>query len=190
MVLNNQTAILKVVENVVYFTTKVQTDITEGIVSRTFETELHTVPVGLVMTVHPQISDNDQIIINARPTISRISKFVPDPHPDLTNIVSEIPQIEVREMESILTIDDGEIGVIGGLMSNTTDNVTEGTPGLSKLPFLDNVFGYKKKLTNKTELVVFLRPRVINSASLNGDLKDFHPYLNNEPFEFEIPEIR
>lgn len=192
MVLNNQTAVLKVVRNEVYFTTSAQTDTTEGVATTTFETELHTVPVGLVMNVTPQISTNDEVIINARPTISRKVAAVPDPHPALAaaNVESLIPVIEVREMESILKINNGDIGVIGGLMQDTIDNSTQGTPGLSRVPYLDNLFSYKNKFTRKTELVIFLRPKVIKTASINNDLKDFNDYLKNEPVEFEIPEFK
>ena len=192
MVLNNQSAILKVVKNEVYFTTSAQTDTTQGVATTTFETELHTVPVGLVMNVTPQISSEGMVIINARPTISRNVGSVPDPHPGLADagVESLIPVIEVREMESILKIYSGDIGVIGGLMQDVTDNTTQGTPGLSRIPYLDNLFSYKDKKIRKTELVIFLRPRVIKTASLQTELKDFNEFLQHKPVEIGIPEFR
>lgn len=193
MVLNNQAAVLKVVRNDVYFTTSATTETTDtGPPVTTFETELHTVPVGLVMNVIPQISDNNEVIINARPSISRKVAEALDPHPDLAanNIENRIPVIEVREMESILKINDGDIGIIGGLMQDSVDNETEGTPGLSRVPYLDNIFSYKSKENKKTELVVFLRPRIIKKASIVTELNDFSGYLENKPYEFELPEIK
>lgn len=192
MMLNNQSAVLKVVKNEVYFTTSAQTDTTQGVATTTFETELHTVPVGLVMNVTPQISSAGMVIINARPTISRNVGSVPDPHPGLADagVESLIPVIEVREMESVLKIHSGDIGVIGGLMQDVTDNVTQGTPGLSRIPYLDNLFSYKNKKTRKTELVVFLRPRVIKTASIQSELQDFNEYLKNNPVKFDLPEFR
>lgn len=191
MVLNNQTAILKVVDNYVYFTTTAQqSQSVQGNTLSTIETELHTVPVGLVMSVTPQIGQNDQVIINARPTISRVADEVQDPNPLLTEVPSLIPVIQVREMESVLKVSSGDVGVIGGLMENSVNNETQGTPGLSRIPYLDNLFGFKIKKTRKTELVVFLRPRVIKTASIGGELRDFNTYLKNEPVQFNIPEFK
>ncbi len=190
MVLNNQTAVLKVVTNSVYFTTTVETDTTQGVVTQTIETQLHTVPIGLVMNVTPQISSNGMVIINARPSISRQVGSVDDPNPSLTNIKSKIPVIQVQEMESILKIHDGDIGVIGGLMQDTVENKTTGTPGLSRIPYFDNLFSHKSKTNKKTELVVFLRPRIIKTASIANDLRDFDQYLHNDPVEFKVPELK
>jgi general secretion pathway protein D len=196
MVLNNQTAVLKVVNNIPYFTTKAEVSAGAlGAPVKAFTTELHTVPVGLVMNVTPQISDNNTVIINARPTVSRQNGFILDPNPDLLGsngsegVESKIPQIEVREMESILKVNNGDIGVIGGLMQNSVENSTEGTPGLNRVDYLDNLFSFKKRGSKKTELVVFLRPRVIKTASTNGELKDFNTYLENQPVKFDVPEL-
>lgn len=92
MALNNQSAILKVVDNVVYFTVEQETNTTQGVVTNVFETNVHTVPVGIVMSITPQINENDSVILNVRPTISRISRFVNDPNPVLT-VSNPIPEI-------------------------------------------------------------------------------------------------
>ena len=93
MVLNNQTALLKVVDNQVYFTVDVQTTTNQTTTDRVFQTNIHTVPVGLVMSVTPQINDNGAVMMNVRPTISRITSFVNDPNPDLkqAGVTSPIP---------------------------------------------------------------------------------------------------
>ena len=93
-------------------------------------------------------------------------------------------------MESILKVDNGNIGVIGGLMQDSVENSTEGTPGLSRVSYLDNLFGFKKRANKKTELVVFLRPRVIKTLSTEGEIKDFNTYLENQPVNFPVPEFK
>ena len=180
MVLNNQTALLKVVDNRVYFTTTVETDTTQGVSVTTFETEVHTVPVGFVMSVTPQISRNRSVIINARPTISRIIRFVADPNPALAVVGTEnlIPEIQVREIESILKIQDGDIGIIGGLMQDDVDESTSGVPFLDRIPYLGNLFSFKDNDYKKTELVIFIRPQIIDSASLDSDLRRFKKFLS------------
>ena len=100
MVLNNQTALLKVVDNEVYFTINAQSTQNQIDTLTVFDTTPHTVPVGFVMSVTPGIFENDTIILNVRPTISRIARFVNDPNPELAreNVTSPIPVIETREI--------------------------------------------------------------------------------------------
>ncbi|MEE8263809.1 MAG: secretin N-terminal domain-containing protein [Gammaproteobacteria bacterium] len=183
MVLNNQTALLKVVENVVYFTVE-QDTVTpvQGGATQASTSTVHTVPVGFVMTVTPQISKNDAVTLIVRPTISRITSFVDDPNPALvvggTRIENQVPQIAVREMESVLKVNSGDIAVLGGLMTDITDDLTTSVPFLSKLPLVGELFFTSvTKDYRKTELVIFLRPVVVHNASLAGDLADYRPFL-------------
>ncbi|MGI9294653.1 MAG: type II secretion system protein GspD, partial [Pseudomonadales bacterium] len=161
--------------------TTVETDTTEGVAITTFETEVHTVPVGFVMSVTPQISDEETITINARPTISRILGFVEDPNPALADAgtTNLIPEIQVREIESVLKLQNGRTGIIGGLMQNSSVKSSQGLPGLSKIPLLGHLFSYKKNDVDKTELVIFIRPVVVKDPSIEKDLKDYQRYLSS-----------
>ncbi|HEY6821830.1 MAG TPA: secretin N-terminal domain-containing protein, partial [Burkholderiales bacterium] len=82
-VLNNQTAVLKVVDNLVYFTIQAQTTTSQTTALTTFTTTVNSVPVGFIMSVVPQISDSDSVVLNLRPTISRQIGNVADPNPSL-----------------------------------------------------------------------------------------------------------
>ena len=181
MALNNQTALLKVVDEKVYFTTSLE--ITEGTATtqgrRTYTSEIHTVPVGLVMSVTSQITDDDRVTINVRPTISRITGYVIDPAQRLagSGFDNLIPEIQIREMESLLKIDSSQIAVLGGLMQNKTTKSSAGVPLLSSLPWIGHLFSYKDEELTKTELVIFLRPTVMRNASLSAELKDFRGFL-------------
>jgi MSHA biogenesis protein MshL len=176
MALNNQTAILKVVDNLVYFTiveTAVAGNTTTNNSVATTSTP-HTVPVGVVMSVTPQIADNGQVTLIVRPTISRQSGEVEDP----ANKGSFIPEIQVREMESVLEVGSGHTVVLGGLMQDTVQKDTQGVPVLSKLPYIGKIFESNNDKTTKSELVIFLRPTVITHASLESDeLRSFKQYL-------------
>lgn len=187
MVLNNQTAVLKVVDNEVYFTIKADTVVAgqTGAQNTTFTTTPHTVPIGLVMSVTPQINENGAIIMNVRPTITR--KFGPgiqDPNPDLAKnkVVSLIPQIQTREMESLLRVNSGQTAVLGGLMTDDIRATTQGVPWLQDIFPFGELFKQRDDNYVKKELVVFLRPTVIKNASLNGDFKPYKPFLN-PPFD-------
>lgn len=180
MVLNNQTAVLKVVDNLVYFTVQAQQSqaAVGGSVLSTITTTPNTVPVGVVMSVTPQINDTGKVNVNVRPTISRVLSFVRDPNPQLLAIPSQIPQIQVREMESILQIDSGNTAVLGGLMQDEIVRNTDKVPGLSDVPVIGKVFTGKNDASQKTELVIFLRPTVISNASLESDeLQSYKQYL-------------
>ncbi len=181
MVLNNQTAVLKVVDNLVYFTVQAQQSqgtIVGGLPVVTVTTTPNTVPVGVVMSVTPQINDTGKVNVNVRPTISRVLSFVRDPNPQLLAIPSQIPQIQVREMESILQIDSGNTAVLGGLMQDEIQRNSDKVPGLSDVPGVGKVFTGKNDATQKTELVIFLRPTVVPNASLESDeLQSYKQYL-------------
>lgn len=186
MVLNNQTAILKVVDNLVYFTVQAQQSqgaVGGGILS-TVTTTPNTVPVGVVMSVTPQINETSTVNINVRPTISRVLSFVRDPNPQLNGaggaleIPSLIPQIQVREMESILQINSGNTAILGGLMQDEIQRNSDRVPGLSNIPGVGKVFTGRDDANRKTELVIFLRPTVVTNASLESDeLQSYKQYL-------------
>ncbi|MES2935785.1 MAG: pilus (MSHA type) biogenesis protein MshL [Pseudomonadota bacterium] len=189
-VLNNQTALLKVVDNKIYFTVTATTTAGSLGVPATsvYTSELHTVPVGFVMSVTPQIADSDEVSISVRPTISRIVGYVQDPNPALAaaSVVSSVPVIQTREMESILRVQSGQVAVMGGLMQDTINNLKDAVPVLGKLPGIGNALGYRNETTNKSELVIFMRPIVVKEASLNGDYKDYRSFLpDNAPLNVE-----
>lgn len=193
MVLNNQTALLKVVEELVYFTVDVtNTDSTLNAQGRTFvETEVHSVPVGLVMAVTPQISANQEVTLTVRPTISQKIGDAVDPGPrlvtqlnggDVGDITNLVPVIRTREMESVLKLVNGQVGVLGGLMQDELNTGNREVPGLARLPLLGDLFFDANEVANrKTELVIFLRPVVVEEPSLERDLKEYRQYLGAAP---------
>lgn len=196
MVLNNQTAVLKVVDNLVYFT--IQSQVSQGVGQgstnlQSVTTTPNTVPVGVVMSVTPQINDNGAVNINIRPTISRVLRYVEDPNPQLmvgtTRIISEIPQIQVREFESMLRINSGNTAVLGGLMQDNIQQATDKVPGISKVPLVGKLFTARSNFNVKTELVIFLRPVVIQNASLESEeLSGYKQYLPAQQLQRLIDE--
>ncbi len=186
MVLNNQTAILKVVENIVYF--EVDAELTPSTVAggepvTSIDTTAQTVPVGIVMAVTPQISAGGEVVLNVRPTISSVARFVNDPNPEIRvgsdGQANPVPQIQIREMESILRLQDGQIGVLGGLMQNRRADDDKGLPGLKKLPLIGVLFKERTINDQKTELVIFLQPLIVNTPSIETDLDLYKRYLRD-----------
>jgi MSHA biogenesis protein MshL len=192
-VLNNQTAMLKVVDNNVFFTIKVTPAVlnSSGTVTApaTYESSLQTVPVGFVMSVTPQIADSDEVTLNVRPTITRIVGYVQDPNPALAagNVISRVPVIQARELESVMKVNSGQVAVMGGLMQDSVDNNKDGVPLLSALPVVGNLFSYRNENAVKTELVIFMRPVVVKDASMNGDYRDYRYLLPDTAAGPEAP---
>lgn len=185
-VLNNQSAVLKVVDNEVYFSIKAESNQNANTTVTTFTTTAFTVPVGFVMNVTPQISENDTVLLNLRPSVSRVIGAVKDPNPALAAlnppIESTIPVIRTRELESVLRVEDGNIAVMGGLMEDLLANADNGIPGLSRAAGVGALFTQRNDSTQKTELVVFLRPIIVREASLNGDFAGLRDLLPNQDF--------
>ncbi len=183
-VLNNQTALLKVVDNIVYFEVKADTTTTANVGTTTaFTTTPRSVSVGLVMSVTPQISDNDNIVLNVRPTISRVTALARDPNPSIpASIPNNVPQIQTRELESVLRVSNGDIAVLGGLMEDRIDYKTGRVPILGAIPAFGEALTSRDNAVQKTELVIFLRPIVIRDPSLDGDYRGYRDRLPSSDY--------
>jgi len=183
---SNQTALLKVVENVVYFTISANTTQNQTGALTTFTTTPNVVPVGIIFAVTPQISENDTVLLNVKPTISRVNSFVNDPNPVLAAvnppIVSRIPQILTREMESVIKLTSGQIAVMGGLIQDSLIDNADTVPGVNRIPFFGDLFSNKNIQNSKSELVIFLRPIVVRDPSVEGDYRGYRVFLPGEDF--------
>ena len=190
MAINNQTALLKVVDNVVYFNIEAETTTSANVAAiTTFTSTAKTVPVGLVMSVLPQVTESGTVNLTVRPTISRVNRFVRDPNPSLqldaagnplpNPIENLIPEIQVREMESVLQAGSGQTIILGGLMQDDVRRDRDTVPGLGRLPSpAGDAFSFRDEAVSKTELVIFLKPTVISNPSLDSDeLKFFQRFL-------------
>jgi general secretion pathway protein D len=184
-VLNNQTALLKVVDNLVYFTVTANTVAAANSPSvTTYNTTVNSVPVGFIMSVTPQIGENDSVLVNIRPTISRQTGVATDPNPSLANpcgtpvpesgcniapITNDIPVIQTREMESLMRLQSGQTAVLGGLMQDAVSDTQDTIPGANQVPVVGSTLSQVRKRNTKTELVIFLRSTVIRDDSIDGD---------------------
>ncbi|MEO8343779.1 MAG: pilus (MSHA type) biogenesis protein MshL [Gallionella sp.] len=183
-VMNNQTAMLRVVNNNVYFivnSTVTPNTVAGGAPIVAYTTTVNTVPIGFTMSVTPQINDSGTILLNIRPSITRLLTPAPDPTPGLA-FQNSIPQTSTREMESVLKIQDNQIAVLGGLMEDEINKNTNEIPLLGRIPLFGNLFQNRDDKTTKTELVIFLRPTVIKNASVNADFSEFRNNLPDQDF--------
>lgn len=174
--INNQQAVLTFAQNQVYFQLKVQRDQTNTGASAstllTVNSEIKTVPIGIILTLQPSINmDTQEITLNVRPTLSRVTGFVSDPAVAFLltqvttqqNIESRVPVVEVRELDSILKLKSGQVMVIGGLMEDKATNNEVGVPGASKVPVFGNLFKSADNNDAVSELVIFIRATIVDS---------------------------
>ena len=182
-VMNNQTATLKVSEDFVYFNVKqdVATS-TNTTPVKTTTTTPQSVSIGFFMSLTAQVSDDDVVTLNVRPSISSISDLKQDPNPDLAGIENKIPQIRTREIESMMRVRSGDIAVLGGLMEDRIDNKRGRFPGVGDIPLVGDIFTTRNNASSKSELVILLRPTVIKHAALDGDFGAFADTLPNRDF--------
>jgi general secretion pathway protein D len=180
-VLNNQSAIIKVAKNEVIYLPELQRQYATMSDNRSTDflsTTIRTIPIGLVMSVQPAIDrKNNTILLNLRPTISRIAEYKKVPFfyntasgSQINSVVNtssqmqsqEIPIVDVRELDSVLKLNSGQIVVMGGLMQEKSHNNRDGLPDLKEVDFLA---GSNAKSTEVTELVIFLKATILHKKS-------------------------
>jgi MSHA biogenesis protein MshL len=117
---------------------------------------------GIALDVTPQISANGEVILHIHPTVSEVS----DQTKSLTvsGETDELPLAfsEIRESDSIVKARSGQIIAIGGLMRNSSRKVEFGAPVLGRVPGLKRLFGSSREIETKTELIILLRPIVVD----------------------------
>ncbi len=213
-VMNNQTAVLKVAKNEIFFQIKFthNTKNETATTSRdyvTAESKMQAVPIGLIMAVQPAINlETGEVILTIRPTISRVVSVKKDPAISvlasqltqnnttdtaklssiLNSICSEVPVVEVREIDSILKVQSGQGIIMGGLMQENTDRKNYGIPATDKMPVLSEITRGRSRTNDVTELVIFLRVHIVPNENITIDAADkriFKSYSNDpRPIHF------
>jgi len=159
--LNNQKAVLKVGTDE-FFVTNVTTTTTTGTATTsTPSVTLQPFFSGIALDVTPRIDENNEIILHIHPSVSQVStvnKTVNTGTGGTLNL--PLASSSVSETDSIVRARDGQIVAIGGLMRQATFDDRSGLPGLSKSSPL---FGQTSQRSEKRELVILLRPTVVDS---------------------------
>jgi MSHA biogenesis protein MshL len=185
-VLNNQTALLRVTRDIIYFSiTPAAITVSGGSGSVTIPPSFTTTPLvaaeGFMMSVLPQINEADTVVLNVRPTIRRRIGNATDPNPALVT-PNLIPIFETREFDSVLRLQSGQVAVLGGLMQDQRSRTEDTIPGINAIPGLGELLEQRNESNTKTELVIFLRATVIREPSLDGDFRGLRGELPGSDF--------
>ncbi len=173
--LNNQKAVLKVGTDE-FFVTNITTNTTTIGNTSSQSPTITVAPFfsGVALDVTPQIDENNQIILHIHPSVSNVvekNKSI-----NLGNAGTfrlPLASSTISESDTIVRVSNGNIVAIGGLMKETSARDTSGVPYLSTMPVVGNLFGSKARTTIKSELVILLKPTVIEGdASWRQDILD------------------
>ena len=136
-----------------------QVPITTGeALSQNFDNQFRTVQrqdVGIKLEVKPQINTGGAIKLFLHQEVSSVAGPVSNNNSDLI--------INKREIETMVTVDDGEILALGGLLDDNERKTIERIPLLSDIPGLGELFKSRSKSRTKTNLMVFIRPTILRS---------------------------
>ncbi len=160
--LNGQPALVTVGRKIDYLR-KITSDVTtsSGSQTVTFDTEIDSVLSGLAFGVSANIASDDEIILQVTPIISKLLGFKVTTVGRFGDEV-QMPTVELRELTTMARVKSGQILVIGGLISDVTEDTGNKVPLLGDVPVVGNAFKNNKKLTSKKELIVLLRPQIVN----------------------------
>jgi MSHA biogenesis protein MshL len=161
--LNNQKAVIKAGTDEFFVTDVSSNTVTGTAASTSRNVTLTPFFSGVALDVTPQISASGEVILHIHPTVSDVT----DQKKEITvsGETDELPLAfsEIRESDSIVKAKSGQIIAIGGLMRNSTTKRKFATPVLSSIPGIKKLFGSSQELEVKTELVILLRPIVVDS---------------------------
>lgn len=159
--LNNQTAFIKVGEDRPFFRLQQSTTFQQGGTNVPFnqtqeQFSVSTITIGTILAVTPQIDAHGVITLDVLPAITRLQAIITSPDGRQT-----APVTEVKQASTIVRLRDGETAVIGGLISEENGSSTRAVPILGATPVIGRAFRSKATQHTRTELVIFLTPRLV-----------------------------
>jgi MSHA biogenesis protein MshL len=170
---NNQKAVIRVGSDE-YFVTGISSNQTQNAATTTStpNIELSSFFSGISLDVTPQISDTGEVVLHIHPVVSEVTD-----QQKVFTVGSEEFSLPlalrgVRESDSIVKAANGQVIVLGGLMTESTNNVNGKRPFLGDIPVVNSLFKTKSKAKSKTELVILLRPIVVDDKTWDAQLEE------------------
>jgi MSHA biogenesis protein MshL len=170
--LNNQQAIIKVGHDEYFITDVSSTSTSNGVgTDNTQDVTLTPFFSGIALNVTPEISNNNDVILHIHPMISKVVDHTIEYtiNGDDQSIPSALSKI--KETDNIVRAKNGQVVVIGGLMENEAAEYLGTTPYASEVPFLGSLFRRTSQTSTNSELVILLRPTIVNNTSTHEQLQ-------------------
>lgn len=160
-VLNGQPAMISVGKSITYINSVKVTKGTVDSPGDTYSPTTASVLSGISLGLTATIMNNNEIIINLVPITSELVGDTVEYKVFADGSQVGLPVVNVREMNTTARVKDGELLVIGGLISDMNDEQGNFAPVLGDIPLVKYLFGYEEKIKNKRELIILLKPRII-----------------------------
>jgi general secretion pathway protein D len=158
--LDNEEASIIVGENVPFVTGQ-YTNSDAASATNPFQT-IERQDVGIKLTVTPHINEGETIELKIEQEVSDVDESTKDSEAGITT--------KKRNIKTTVLVDNGEVIVLGGLMSNDLSETDQKVPLLGDIPILGYLFSRKSTVYNKKNLMVFLRPRILRDKISNREL--------------------
>ena len=157
LAINNQAAIISVGDNINYQTIEKREDGDKKTASTTTSKSTF---VGYLLNILPEISDDDTVMLRISPSLSALIDMNYVNRPAAQRELA--PDVRQKKLSTVARIKDGQTIVLGGLINDHVDKGTKGVPGLSKIPLIGLLFGHKKDVALKNEIVFVITPHIID----------------------------
>ncbi|MEZ8192321.1 pilus (MSHA type) biogenesis protein MshL [Vibrio sp. 1F279] len=170
---NNQKAVIKVGTDE-YYVTELSSSVGSGDNANVApEVELTPFFSGISLDVTPQIDDKGNVFLHVHPAVIEVEEEVKELNLGSTTGIVKLPlaKSSIRESDSVIRAQDGDVVVIGGLMKSNTSDMTSKVPFLGDIPALGHLFRNTSQLTQKTELVILLKPTIVGVNTWQTELE-------------------
>ena len=159
---NNQKAVIKVGTDS-YFVTDFSTNVDTSSTTSTTSTDIELTPFfsGISLDVTPQIDNDGSVLLHVHPAVIDVTEENKEITNGSSTVSLPLATSSIRESDSVIRAQDGDVVVIGGLMKSNTLDRTSKVPFLGDVPALGHLFRNTTQYTEKTELVILLKPTVV-----------------------------
>lgn len=164
-VLNGQPAIISVGKDIAYVKT-VSKEVDSETDDVTYTAEVDNVVQGIALGVMASVLDGKKIILHLTPITTDVEDLDSNGNIKMTSFGEDalqlgLPKVKVRQMSTMVEVENGEMLVIGGLIDSAEGKTGSFAPGVGSIPIVRYLFGVEEKTMQKRELVILLTPRII-----------------------------
>ncbi|MCG9785789.1 pilus (MSHA type) biogenesis protein MshL [Vibrio barjaei] len=175
---NNQKSVIKVGTDE-YFVTDISTVIGSGENANVApQVELTPFFSGISLDVTPQIDEKGNVLLHVHPAVIEVQEEKKEIEVLGDSIIVPLAKSSIRESDSVIRAADGDVVVIGGLMKSATTEMVSKVPYLGDIPALGHLFRNTQNVTEKTELVILLRPTVVGVNTWQKEVERSRDLLN------------
>ena len=159
--MNNQQALISVGDNINY---RIAEDITNNETSQITKTtyKQHSVFVGILLNLLPEISENNRIMLRINPSLSSFKYSADDTKQDLPRVIA--PDTMQKKLSTVVEVASGDSIILGGLIAKTISNEINKVAVLGDIPLLEYLFKSDRQIERKSELIFIITPIIMDSS--------------------------